>query len=261
MSKTDYDVYNLYLRGNYDSANAVGMDKNSAVDVLMSVSTSNFDNSYIMTVNILPLYRKIVKKGQTLIEPHTFINRSYESYSFALKIEHDPGKNAEVAEFLMHSDIRIPGYLRSCGLGSFVISRMIDWGKTIQPNALVKPIALTLPDPEDKTARVRRKNFFLKHGFACTFEQATEQTGWATAKSLAQLKSSVNDAKIQKLESTTHEFAVQITELIDLRSRSRSFRDAVDTLQRRNKQLSDQRNIFILVVAFAFIVILVQFMA
>lgn len=261
MSKTDYDVHNLYLRGNYGSANIVGLDKHSTVDVIVCITTCNFDDTYIMTANVLPLYKKFIKKGQSIIEPHSFISRSHESYSFALKIEHDAAKKADVAEFLFRNDIRIPGYLRTCGIGSFVMSRMIDWGKTVRPNALVKPIALTPPDPEDKAARVRRKNFFLKHGFECKFDQPTEQTGWATAKSLGQLTAAVNDEKMQKLESATLELSPQITELLDLRSRGRAFREAMESLQQRVKKLSYQRNIFILLTALAYLVILVQFMA
>lgn len=117
---------------------------------------------------------------------------------FDLKLVH---AGYEEARFATKQDILLPSNLQGRGIGSYIMSELIDWGVSLKPYYRVVPLRLGSADAMTDEARERRNGFYKSLNFDFDFRcDPEERTGYCCAETLAQLNPRKNTDKIKVLD-------------------------------------------------------------
>lgn len=117
-----------------------------------------------------------------------------EPMVFDLRLVH-AGYNE--ARFAGAADIVIPRELQGRGIGSYVMSALIEWGTIRRPYYCVMPLPLGINDARTNEDRDSRNGFYRRLNFDMDFRgDPEERRGCCCAETLAQLRPYWNPKKI-----------------------------------------------------------------
>jgi len=162
----------------------------------ISSSTYKSDDFKAMKIQFFPLYKeRIINEDRYLDGFSCYKPSIYDE--FDIKINHFKQSASFFSE-----DIILPEEARNCGIGTYLISRLITWGmENKASNYRVNSLRLGLGDAFDDNRRDLRNSFYEKIGFKLKFPNDSEyRSGNASASTLAQLKPNYNEKKIEVLD-------------------------------------------------------------
>ncbi len=164
------------------------------VEVLIAsivYKTNDRINISRMEIQAFPLY--ISRVTDNAVFAYGLEHWSTSPYdTFDLEINHD----LKEASFF-HWDIILPDELKNCGIGSYMVAKLIEWGKEVAPGYKVKDIKLSVVDAQTVEERDLRNAFYEKQGFELDFKNdSNKRGGYARASHVGALTPYYNTSKI-----------------------------------------------------------------
>ena len=182
----------------YIEASKLNSDGNIeyVVHLLLTVHASNRERTSRMDIIVYPI--SITRSiGDRTLTTTNFNDRDVSQFDLVLSHHQDD----RLARFATKVDVMLSSNLRGCGVGSYVFSKLIEWGKIIAPTYAVESLKLGFVDAETDEAKQTRNNFYSQLGFELVFKNdPTEKVGWARAASMSTLHTHVNKDKIRVLD-------------------------------------------------------------
>lgn len=144
---------------------------------------------------VVPGPRKIVSKYKKLDQRLTF----------DLRLDHQ----LKGARFATARDVLLPLDFRSCGLGAYVFSKLIEWGKAHSPRYMFQKLSLSAVDAETDVDKQRRNRFYKSFGFKLDFSQDPEERcGSCQSDFLSSLTTRpINNNKVFRILDLNEHFA------------------------------------------------------
>lgn len=151
-------------------------------------------------------------------------------------------KGSEKAKFATKTDIYLPEGLRGFGIGTYIMSNLIQWGANKKPDYPVERLRLSHFDAKIDEDRDLRNSFYEKLGFYLEFDNEERREGIATTENLSQLTPRKNFNKIERI-SLADDVCSKSRENIELKRRLDGQKEWIVECKNRNYNLKKQRNI------------------
>lgn len=164
------------------------------IEVLVAFTvykTNEYINISRMEVQVFPLY------STNKIGDNMFVNNinnwnpsKYETFDLEINHEYKRAK-------FFNEDIILPKEIQNTGIGCYIISKLITWGKDNALNYNIKNIKLSFVDAKTNKERDLRNTFYGRQGFELVFYDDDQRCyGAAKANNFDQLTPYYNKDKI-----------------------------------------------------------------
>jgi len=169
-------------------------DKIYYYEVMSVFTESHTVGGSRLLITLIPLNQVTPATPRNIVSKH---QKPHQSLTFDLCLDH----HLKSAQFATKRDVLFPDDFRSCGLGAYVFSKLIEWGQKHAPGYPFQKLSLSAVDAETEEDKKRRNDFYKSFGFELDFSNDPEEkNGSCKSKLLSSLSvKKINKSKITKI--------------------------------------------------------------
>jgi len=183
-----------------------------------------------LTVELIPLKHVTPVADRQLI---SLCEKQAPKLTFDLQLDH----GSRIAKFATSRHVTLPDKFQSSGLGTYVFSKLIEWGQQIAPDYSVAKLLLSSVDAKTEKSKKTRNGFYESFKFHLDFtHDPEEKNGSCSAKNLRSLAvRKLNPKKVTKTVALHETY-------IDIGARQLELDKTIASLQGDILNLKEQRN-------------------
>jgi hypothetical protein len=168
-------------------------DKIYYYEVMSVFTESHPTGGSRLLIELIPLNQVTPATPRNIVSRYPKLR---QSLTFDLSLDH----HLKSARFATKRDVLFPDDFRSCGLGTYVFSKLIEWGQKHATEYHFQKLSLSSVDAETEEDKKRRNDFYESFGFELDFSDDPEKKcGSCKSKLLSSLNvKKINQSKIMK---------------------------------------------------------------